>query len=182
MLNHIAVMAATVIILMLNNNMILFILGDAFSESIRYVPVLLIGTVFLAYSNFCSPIYSAFKLSKHIMYTSLCGAVVNVVLNFLLIKPLGIMGACVATAVAYMVIAIIRLAESNKLIGIEYSKIKFTLSCCLIMLVGYLVTMQKAEVLSSLLCGILLIIIYFKDIRFYMAKLINLTISRRQTK
>lgn len=171
MLNHFAIIAATLVILMFNNNVILLVLGNAFSESVRYVPVLLIGTVFLAYSNFCSPIYSALKLSKHIMYTSLCGAIVNVILNFVLIPLLGVMGACIATAVSYMVIAIIRLIESNRLIGIDYSKFKFIVSCVLITSAGFLVTIQRFEVISSLICGMLFILMYFQDIRQYIGNI-----------
>ena len=56
------------------------------------------------------------------------GAVINVVLNILLIPPMGVNGAALATFVSYLVVFIMRAVTSRKYIKIGFQPIRMALN------------------------------------------------------
>ena len=81
-----------------------------------YIPTLTFATVFTALCTFLGSVYFTSKRTVGSMLTALVGAVLNVVLNLLLIPPYGAMGASVATFVSYFAVCILRLATARRLI------------------------------------------------------------------
>ena len=60
-------------------------LADAYRDSWKYVPFLLLSVVFTSFSAFLGTNYIAMKETKGVFKTSLVGAIVNIILNILLI-------------------------------------------------------------------------------------------------
>ena len=89
------------------------LLADSYYISWRYVPVLCVAMVFSAFVSFMGSVYFLEKKSVMSMVTSLAGAGVNVVLNFLLIPERGAMGAAVATLISYLAVFIIRAYDTR---------------------------------------------------------------------
>lgn len=87
----------------------------------QYVPFLLVSGVFNAASGIIGPILNANKNSKSLGTSSLAGAVVNIILNFVLIKLMGVQGAAVATAVSSYVIYLLRKIAARDNIQIDNS-------------------------------------------------------------
>ena len=81
-----------------------------------YIPTLTLATVFTALCTFLSSVYFVSKRTMGSMLTAMAGAVLNVVLNLLLIPRFGAMGASVATFAAYFFVCILRLLSARKLI------------------------------------------------------------------
>lgn len=89
--------------------------GDArFASAFFYVPTLLFATIFQAMDNFLSSIYEAARKTSHAMISSTIGAAANIALNLLLIKPLGIEGAAIATLASYVIVFIYRIIDTKK--------------------------------------------------------------------
>jgi O-antigen/teichoic acid export membrane protein len=86
----------------------LFVSAD-FYESWQYVPILLLGAVFLSISSFVGSNFSATRESKYFFYSSICGAVSAILFNFLFIPKLGIMGAAISILVSFAMIAVMRI-------------------------------------------------------------------------
>ncbi len=74
----------------------------------RYVPFLLIATVFSAVSGFYGSIYSVVKESKLITKTTIIGAIVNIVANCIFVYLFGAIGAAFSTSLAYAVTMLLR--------------------------------------------------------------------------
>ena len=89
--------------------------GD-FVEAWVYIPTLTFATVFTALCTFLGSVYFASKKTMGSMLTALSGAVLNVVLNLLLIPPFGAMGASVATFASYFAVCLLRLVTGRRLI------------------------------------------------------------------
>ena len=98
---------ASILILLTNLIMSLFTNGSYF-ESWKYVPLLVCAAVFSNVGNFFAAIYTAAMKNKSIMTTTIIGAVINIVLNLLLIPRYSIQGAVIATMASHAVIAIYR--------------------------------------------------------------------------
>ena len=91
--------------------------GAAFFQ----VPILYFGIFFNSLVNFYSGIYIALKRTKQVGYSSVAGAIINAAINVLLIGRIGLYAASISTAVSFLVIAIYRAVDLNKVIKIKYN-------------------------------------------------------------
>lgn len=91
--------------------------GTAFFQ----VPILYFGIFFNSIVNFYSGIYIALKRTKQVGYSSVAGAIINAAINVLLIGEIGLYAASISTAVSFLVIAIYRAVDLNKVIEIKYN-------------------------------------------------------------
>ena len=89
------------------------LLADSYYASWQYVPVLCLAMVFSALVSFMGSVYFLEKKSVMSMVTSMAGAAINVVLNFLLIPERGAMGAAVATMISYVAVYAIRAYDTR---------------------------------------------------------------------
>ncbi|MCR5356960.1 MAG: oligosaccharide flippase family protein [Lachnospiraceae bacterium] len=78
-----------------------FMFKKDFYEAWRFVPPLLISVVFGALTGFLGSICLAYKDSKAMGFATGVGALVNIILNIILIPKYGAMGAASATGVSY---------------------------------------------------------------------------------
>ncbi len=85
----------------------------------RYVPLLLVGTVFNGLGLFDGCIYTAVKKTKDISVTTIISALINTLLNFLLIPIVGAYGAAFATMVGYFAIWFTRTVGLRKFIRMK---------------------------------------------------------------
>lgn len=67
----------------------------------QYVPFLLIGVLFSAYSGFWGVVYIASRKTFGALITSGFGAILNFVLNIILIPLIGIFGAAISTMISF---------------------------------------------------------------------------------
>lgn len=91
--------------------------GAAFFQ----VPILYFGIFFNSLVNFYSGIYIALKRTKQVGYSSVAGAIINALINALLIGKIGLYAASISTAVSFCVIAVYRGIDLNKVIEIKYN-------------------------------------------------------------
>ena len=89
------------------------LLADSYYESWRFVPILVIATTFSALVSFLGTVYFLEKKSVMSMLTAMAGAIVNVILNFVLIPTRGALGAAVATAISYVAVYAIRAYDTR---------------------------------------------------------------------
>ena len=88
--------------------------GKAFFSAWKYTPALIIGTVFLTLGTFISNEYNAHKDSIGFLKSSTVGALINLILNFLLIPIIGVMGAAIATCISYICVYVFRIFDTRK--------------------------------------------------------------------
>ena len=94
--------------------------SNEFYTAWQYVPFLLMAFVFSSLSGYLGGIFSAVKDSKIFARSTLIGAVVNIILNIIMVYTAGAIGAAIATLISYIVIWVVRVLNSKK-----YVKIKF---------------------------------------------------------
>ncbi len=93
-----------------------FMFAADFRDAWIYIPVLTVAMVFFNLVSFLGSLYIAEKKSMYSLLTSLAGAVVNVVLNLLLIPTkLGALGAAIATLASFVVSYILRAISVGKI-------------------------------------------------------------------
>ena len=109
-------------IILFNVPLAKFLYAKDFFAAWQYSSVLLISVMFNSLTTFLGSLFSAVKKSRTIMTTTILSAVVNTVLNAILIPSWGALGAAIATAVAYLVMWAARLIKSR-----EFIKMRITI-------------------------------------------------------
>lgn len=89
------------------------LLADSYYSSWEFVPVLVMATVFSTLVSFLGSVYFLKKKSTSSMLTAMVGALVNIILNFVMIPTHGAMGAAVATVISYVAVFAVRSYDTS---------------------------------------------------------------------
>ncbi len=114
MMQTIMFLASAGIMLILRPVIMPFFGSEEFRSAYLYVPILLGAVIFQSFDNFLASIYEAARKTTHSMTSSAVGAASNILLNIVLIKLFGIMGAAVATISSYIIVFIYRIIDTKK--------------------------------------------------------------------
>ena len=87
-----------------------------FFNAWEFSSVLLISIIFSALAGFLGSIFTAVKDSKIFAVSTVISAIVNCILNAVLIPIMGVQGAAIATAISFFMIWLIRLLCTRKYI------------------------------------------------------------------
>ena len=90
------------------------LLADSYYDSWQYVPLLVVATTFSTLVSFLGSVYFLKKKSTLSMLTAMSGAVINVILNFVMIPDHGAMGAAMATFISYLAVFLIRSYDTRR--------------------------------------------------------------------
>ena len=99
-----------------------------YQEAYQQIPILILGTMFNVIVGLLSVLYIALKKTSQIAKSSVVAAIVNVAINLLLVKFIGIYAASISTVVAYAVLAIYRYIDLRKYANISFQKSRILLS------------------------------------------------------
>lgn len=153
------VMLASFIILF-NRILSKIFFANEFFEARFFVPVLVIAFLIHGLGEFFGSIYTASKKTKMLFYSSLTGAIINIVLNIMLIPRLSGIGAALATLISYCVILGIRIVHTKTIMSFEIDFKKSVVSISILILMCLIQTFELtgARGYSTLLCIILLLV------------------------
>lgn len=87
----------------------------------KITPILVLAYVFSAHAQFVGSIFTASKKTQKLFIAPLVGAIVNTILNFLLIPILEGTGAAIATVVGYVSIWTVQIILTKKILVIDYN-------------------------------------------------------------
>lgn len=147
-------------------------LGIDFQMAWYYMPMLLVSTAFFSMAQFLGSIYTAKKKTKMAFVTNLSSAIINIILNFVLLYFMGTIGAAVATAISYMFLWMYRAIDTKKLVNISYNFKNIFFSVLLLLIECVLITIQiKYAYIYSIAIFILLIFMHYKTIYYLIVKI-----------
>lgn len=136
-------------------------LGKDYQSAWGFMPTLLIAMTFFAFAQFLGSIYSANKKTGMAFITNLIGVIINLSLNFLLIKPLGVIGCAIATAVSYFVLWISRVIDTKKIVPIKYDVFTTVTAIIILTVQSVLITCNIRFGYLASVCGLILLLILF---------------------
>lgn len=106
--------------------------ANDFYEAWRFVPFLLVSVVFGSLSGYLGGIFAAVKDSRSFASSTVAGAVLNIVLNFFLIRLWGALGAAASTMASYVLVWAMRLYKAKKIMRLEVSLLRDCVSYVLL--------------------------------------------------
>ncbi len=119
------------------------LINKKFIGGYNLIPVLIIASIFNVAVGLIGSFYVAKKNTKSIANTSILAALINIVVNLIFIKYIGLLAAAVSTFVSYFLMTIYRLHDLKK----NYFVLKI----------------NNVFLYSSLLVAILLFILFYLD-------------------
>lgn len=154
----VCVTTITILLFIILKPLLKIYVGESFYDAWKYVPPLLVGSSVLTLGTFLSNEYTAHKDSKGFLYSSLIGAIANLILNYLLIPKLGVLGAAIATCVSYIIVFFFRILDTKKYVTINYNNLNFITSWILVVISAIIVYMPKWSWLFNLMIFVILLI------------------------
>ncbi len=111
-------------IMILNVLIAHFLYSNSFFEAWKFVPPLLISVVYNSISLFIGGIFTAVKDTKLLSKSTIIGAIINTIMNFILIYYFSAYGAAIATMLGYFTVLLIRFIFVQKYIKMKTNNIK----------------------------------------------------------
>lgn len=97
-------------------------INSKYNEAYMYIPPLVLACVFNVAICLYSQIYLAKRMSKEVATTTIMGAIINILINVIFIKFIGLYAAALSTCIAYFVMVLYRHIDLKKYIKIKFEK------------------------------------------------------------
>ena len=116
--------------------------ADSYYESWRFVPLLSVATVYSCMVTFLGTVYIVNKKSILSLATTAAGAVVNVILSFILISYFGVNGAAFAMFASYFVVFLLRAYDTKRFIHMRVGSMRLTINTILLLGQAFIMVME----------------------------------------
>ena len=146
------------IIMLLNIPLSKVLYANDFFFAWHYVPFLLFGTLFNGLALFEGSLFSAVKKTKMISATTVLGALINTILNLILVPSIGAYGAAVATLTGYFTVWFIRAFCLRSIIKIKISWMELGLFIVLLLIQSVLCSQKDLYALQIVVFTSLIIV------------------------
>lgn len=125
-----------------------------------FVPVLVIAFLLHGLGEFYGSIYTSARQTGVLFYSSLTGAICNIILNIILIPQFGGLGAAIATLLSYGIILIFRAVHSRKIMKMKIDYRHGTLAMILLvaMCIVQTIDFSYAFIFAAVLFSLLLVL------------------------
>ena len=147
--------------------------GADFTSAWRFVPLLLLAASFSAISAFYGSMFGALQKSVECMWSTVIGAIINVILNYVCIKTWGVWGAIIGTLSAYIVISMLRQLMVNRHIKMDINYRKMIIDIAIAFGQAITVSADWHVTIISLVAIVLFIANHIQELLFMMKKISN---------
>lgn len=134
--------------------------GDAYNQ----MPILFLAMFFYSMTSYLGGIYVAYKDTKSVGITTVAAAVCNLVVDFSLIRLIGLYAASGSSLVSYLLLFVYRLLDIQKIVKVKY-KWSHLLSVFCVLVIECVLCFQRNVVLDcvNLIFSILVFFILNKN-------------------
>ncbi|XVH58074.1 oligosaccharide flippase family protein [Providencia hangzhouensis] len=150
-----------------SDELLLFIFGDKYFDNILISPFLIFSSVLLFMGSLHTYVLYFYKdHASKIAIATFTGAVVNVVLGFILIKYIGVYGVSFSLFSAHFSISIFKFLISNKILKLNFNNVFSYTLCFIMMALSFLVLYIELDLSIRIILMILSCLslgIYFRN-------------------
>ena len=156
------------------------ITGEGYAEAYFQIPILMLSTIFSIAVSLFGSIYVALKKSGEIAKTSIYAAIINIVVNLLLINFIGLYAASISTFIAYLAMSIYRYFDIQKYKRIKIDKKLIAISVITgsVIVVIYYIRNTYLCLLGALI-SVIFALLYNKNLLFNIFQIVKKKIKAR---
>lgn len=133
------------------------LVNQKFDASYYQIPIYMLSSLIYSVIGIYSVVYIAFKKTGNIAKTSMIAAAINLFLNILLIRYIGLYAASISSVVAYAVMLLIRYFDIQKYVKVRTNK-AVVISVFFVMILQFVFYYMRNFWLS--ICNLLFVIVY----------------------
>ena len=128
-----------------------FLINSQYNAAYYQIPILMLAVLFQAVVGLYSVIYVALKKSKEIAKTSFFAAIINIGVDIVLIKFIGLYAASISTLIAYAAMTFYRYFHIKKYVNVPLKhKVGFALIMVIVLISYYLNKLPINLVMAAL--------------------------------
>lgn len=158
-----------------------FMVAEKYYDAWKFIPLLIMATIFSCFSSFMSSIYMVNKNGKANLLTMMAGALSNIGLNLLMIPKWGAQGAALATLISYMLVFALRAAGTKNSIDVDISPAFMLLNVGLIGLLSYVMVNEiKMWLIISVLITAVILAVNFMPLWGFAKSVITSLLKKRK--
>lgn len=133
------------------------IIGNDYISSYNYIPILLYANTWNVLIGLIGGIYVAKKKTREIANTTIMSAIINLVINLLFIRFIGLYAACISTLISYFVMGIYRYIDCKKYVKVKLNVKSIFMFTLIFMISSYL---YLKRILFLNIINLLFVLIY----------------------
>lgn len=163
-------------------------INKTYDEAYIYIPLVMIATYYSNLSSFYGGIFSAYKDTKIMGSTTIIAAIINLIIDFALVKYFKIYAACISTLIANLIVYFYRKKKLKKYIRLRELKWKgpmlFLAIICFAYYAKYIPSIGQNQVLIWIIniISLLIAILYSLANNWYFIKSILGTLKGKVRK
>jgi len=116
--------------------------ANEFYNAWNLVPMLVLAYVFHDLAAFVGSVYTSSKKTKMLFTSTLFGAILNIVLNIIIIPCYGAIGGAFTTLVSYFAVFVIRMIDIRKIMIIDTKILKNSICLLLLCVQVFMITLD----------------------------------------
>ena len=154
---------------------------EAYYESWKFIPILIIATIFSCLSSFMSSIYMVQKNGKANLYTMMTGAISNIIMNLILIPKWGAQGAAIATFVSYFIVFVLRAMGTKSFIDIDISPAFMGINVFLMCILSAVMVGEITHwIIASVLLTVVIVAYNFMPLMRFVLPILNKILKKKK--
>ena len=148
--------------------------ANEFFTAWKYVPFLTISIIFGSLSGYAGSIFATIKRSDYFFRCSGAGAVINILMNLILVPMIGALGAAIATTFSYWIVYMVSMYYLNKSMHVKLAQMKDNVAYLVLLFQSLMLLIEYEiyllEYLIQFVAVIFFIAMYFKEIKWIVYK------------
>lgn len=148
-----------------------YIMNPEFYEANLISPLLCVATILNCIATFFGVCYLINKQTKKAFFTTVVGAVTNVLANLVLINLLGLIGVAFGTIIGYLIVVLLRIKDMKQVVLMDFDNKRSVVSMITVLALAicYLIFGDTQVLIISIISMLFIIILY----RYELLQLIN---------
>ena len=118
----------TCFVIILNKPIAFLLFKNDFYDAWRFVPMLTVAAIFSTMAGFLASAFTSAKKTNILFISTFVAAVVNIILNYILMVFIGTIGAAIATAISFFIMIIVRLFTIKGIVTIHAGMVRILIS------------------------------------------------------
>lgn len=131
-------------------------ISGEFADSWKYIPLLIIGTLFNSLASFLGTVYTASMKTKDAFTTTVVAGIANLILSLSLIPFMSIWGVVLSNTLSFVVLFFIRIKSINKIINFKID-VKESISSIILVNIS-VIAYYSQEILIQVILFVILVI------------------------
>lgn len=155
------------ILLLITASPVIFkiLIDSTYASAYYQMPILFVAVFFGVLASFFGGIYIAFKQSKKLGLSAFFAAVINILINLIFVKTIGLYAASLSTLISYLVILIYRIIDIRKIVLIKYNHRKIALGIFLIIIISVIAYLNNFHLnIVNFVTALIVALFFNKDL------------------